>query len=59
MTANKKIFFWRTNEEWYNTYTNNRGKIKIKLTEKAPKEAKESLKAYYRYIIIRKLLGVW
>ncbi len=59
MTANKKIFFWRINEEWYNTYTDKNGHVKTKLTNKAPEEARKSFRAYKRYIRIRKLLGTW
>ncbi len=56
---NRKKSYWRINEEWYDRYTDKRGRVKTVLTKKAPKEARKSFRAYKRYIRIRKLLGTW
>ncbi|MCD7950704.1 MAG: hypothetical protein LUG12_10675 [Erysipelotrichaceae bacterium] len=56
---NRKISYWRINEEWYYTKINSKGHVKYYATDKAPKEAKKSLNAYYRYIRMRKLMGTW
>ncbi|MCD7894012.1 MAG: hypothetical protein LUG60_09975 [Erysipelotrichaceae bacterium] len=59
MTANKRMFYWQDNEEWFYTKTNSKGYVKFILTNKAPKEARKSFRAYKRYIRIRKLMGTW
>ena len=40
--------YFLENQEWYTEYRDGRGRLKFKLTDKAPKEAIESYYKYYK-----------
>lgn len=42
--------YFLENEEWYKEYRDERGRLKFKLTDKAPQKAVDSYNEYYEYL---------
>ncbi|MBS6626374.1 MAG: hypothetical protein KH274_02760 [Veillonella sp. oral taxon 780] len=42
--------YFLENEEWYTEHRDERGRLKFKLTEKAPKKAIDSYKEYHEML---------
>ena len=51
ITADRELFYWRTNEDWYE-YDKETNSLKI--VDTAPKRAKKSYQLYQEHLIERK-----
>ena len=46
IVLDKSLTYWRSNDDWYEDFYDDDGKRVLRLTDKAPKEARESFERY-------------